>query len=108
MSIKQSIHLPDIAFVRLCIEEYGVNKGLYNTIDTFFYERGFEEIIERRKYILDFLGFVKKQSIAESRKVKFGSGGLRIQMDDYLDKNKIISINQYKTEKPISSRMQVY
>lgn len=83
MPIDKTIHLPDLSFIRLCNEKYGVNRGLYNTIDTFFYERGFERIVERRKNILSFLDYIQKDTDENSSRIKFGSGGLKIKIDEY-------------------------
>ncbi|MCM3638930.1 hypothetical protein M3152_14600 [Sporosarcina luteola] len=83
MQIDKTIHLPDLSFIRLCNEKYGVNRGLYNTIDTFFYERGFERIVERRKIILSFLDYVQEGMDENTSRTKFGSGGLKIKIDEY-------------------------
>ncbi len=84
MTIDKMIHLPDLSFIRLCNEDYGINRGLYNTIDMFFYERGFERIIDRRKNILYFLDHIQKGADVEKKRAKFGSGGLKIKIDEYL------------------------
>ncbi|EGQ26487.1 hypothetical protein ABZ756_10170 [Mammaliicoccus sciuri] len=108
MHIEKAIHLPDIAFVRLCNDRFGVNKGLYNTIDTFFYDRGFEEILERRKNVLVFLEYIKRTSGTKEQRVKFGSGGLSLKIEEYLkEENKIIQIMKYQSNIATTSRKRV-
>lgn len=84
VTIEKLIHLPDLSFIRVCNEDYGINRGLYNTIDKFFYERGFERIIDRRKDILYFLDYVQKDADLNNKRPKFGSGGLKIKIEEYL------------------------
>ncbi len=92
MPIDKMIHLPDLSFIRLCNEEYGINRGLYNTIDLFFYERGFERIVDRRRNILYFLEHIQKNTDFKNNRAKFGSGGLKIKIEEYLvelEKNRV-------------------
>jgi hypothetical protein len=85
---KKEIHLPDLTFCKLCEDKYGVNRGLYNTIDYWFYEKGIENISERRSIILDFLQVVCDRSkiSTPNRKYKFGHGGLTIKLNEYWEK----------------------
>ncbi|QQK78135.1 hypothetical protein HUG15_01410 [Salicibibacter cibarius] len=69
--------------MQFCLEKYGVNRGIYNTIDEWFYDQGIEDIIERRKEILRFLEFVENQYEKKNEKRKFGKGGLKISLQDY-------------------------
>ncbi|WP_203557257.1 hypothetical protein [Bacillus sp. B15-48] len=57
---KQSdyVHLPDLQFIRFCMNQFGINRGIYNTIDSWFYEHGMTNIIERRKKSIIFLAIV--------------------------------------------------
>jgi hypothetical protein len=41
------INLADLAFANQCFEVYGINRGVYNTIDYWFYENGIKEIEEK-------------------------------------------------------------
>ncbi|MGG0718010.1 hypothetical protein ABE096_10545 [Robertmurraya massiliosenegalensis] len=74
------IHLADFSFIQLCIKKYGVNRGIYNTIDLWFYKNGIEDILERRRNILFFL-----ESLIDPKnpRPKFGSGGLTIKLQQY-------------------------
>ncbi|WP_199203743.1 hypothetical protein [Sporosarcina sp. P16b] len=108
MHVETAIHLTDIAFVRLCSDRFGVNKGVYNTIDTFFYDRGFEDIVERRKNVLVFLEYIKRTGNGEEQRVKFGSGGLSLKIEEYLkEEHKIIQIMKYQSNIATTSRKQV-
>ena len=76
MKTEADVQLPDISFIRLCESQYGINRGIYNTIDLWFYEQGLKDIVERRKTILSFLN-------GNSRR-PFGNGGLSIKLQEYL------------------------
>jgi hypothetical protein len=83
-SIKQfeTIHLTDLEFINLCQQKYGINRGIYNCIDLMFYNYGIKNILERRKFILEFLEYMKKKT---NDRIKFGAKGLRKSVDEYLD-----------------------
>ncbi|MEW9673342.1 hypothetical protein [Ammoniphilus sp. 3BR4] len=38
----KEIQLPDILFCKLCEDKYGINRGVYNSIDTWFFQKGME------------------------------------------------------------------
>lgn len=74
---RQIVNYTDHSFQKLCEKKYGINRGVYNTIDKWFYEAGIKNIILRRKEILNFLDYVVQSlSLSKSSKIKFGSGGL--------------------------------
>lgn len=77
--------MPDLIFVRFCEEKYGVNRGIYNTVDQWFYEQGVNKIVERRETILDFFKSLELNE-DENGKVKFGSKGLKERLDHFLEK----------------------
>ncbi|HZH61819.1 MAG TPA: hypothetical protein VEY70_20045 [Metabacillus sp.] len=77
------IHLTDFAFAQLCHKEYGLNRGIYNTIDSWFYNQGIENILERRRNILFFLEFLDEKVETKNLRPKFGSGGLTNKLQDY-------------------------
>ncbi|WP_413376773.1 hypothetical protein [Alkalihalobacillus sp. 1P02AB] len=52
------INKTDLDFFRYCQGQYGINRGVYNTIENWFYNKKIEEITVRRKYVLQFLQFV--------------------------------------------------
>ena len=80
---EETIHLTDLSFIRFCNENYGVNRGVYNTIDAWFYEQGIKNILERRKSVLSFFEFINRKVDKESTRLKFGSGGLTIKLQEY-------------------------
>ncbi|WP_284037627.1 hypothetical protein [Neobacillus sp. 114] len=69
------LNMPDLHFSRFCEEEYKVNRGIYNTIEQWFYNQGVHNIINRREVILNFFLFVRT-SQNSNKKIKFGHGGL--------------------------------
>ncbi|MBB6444321.1 hypothetical protein [Bacillus benzoevorans] len=74
---EEILHMPDLQFTKYCEEQFAINKGVYNTIDLWFYQQGISSIINRRGTILLFC-----QSMAEAgnKKVKFGHGGLTAKL----------------------------
>jgi len=76
------VHLPDLEFARFCEERYGINRGVYNTIDKWFAEEYNVNIIRRRTIILCFLHWVKAY-IPREEKVEFGAKGLSEQLRFY-------------------------
>ncbi|WP_257346751.1 hypothetical protein [Pseudalkalibacillus decolorationis] len=80
--VEEVIHLNDLSFIRLCNEKYGINKGIYNTIDSWFYKHGIKNILDRRRYILSFLEFLMKRLKTNTR-IKFGHGGLSVRLQEY-------------------------
>ncbi|MEH7125124.1 hypothetical protein V7127_18080 [Bacillus sp. JJ1773] len=83
-------HLPDIVFSKFCEQEYKVNKGVYNTIDQWFFNYGFTSIVERRETIIDFIHNIYMTGNKE--KVKFGHGGLTKKLIEYSFKIKRYNI----------------
>lgn len=82
--LEDRIHLPDLSFVDLCESKYGINRGVYNTIDAWFYRQGVIDILNRRRNILSFLEFIKpKSDLGGNFRQKFGPGGLAIKLHDY-------------------------
>ncbi len=85
ISEQQLVHCTDLVFQRLCEQKYGINRGVYNVIDQWFYENGLKNIISRRKEILNFLCFVtyRMNVTTKPAKIKFGRGGLVSILEDY-------------------------
>lgn len=85
LQLEEILNMPDLLFSRLCEEKYEVNKGVYNTIDRWFYNQGLSPVVERREMILSFIHYI---SVTENQgnKVKFGSGGLTKRLDQFWGK----------------------
>jgi len=71
---EELYHVPDHLFSEFCKSEFRINKGVLNTIDKWFYQRGLQNIIDRRKTIIEFFYFIKTNE--NCNQVKFGPGGL--------------------------------
>ena len=81
---EEELHLPDLSFIHLCEARYGVNRGIYNTIDAWFYEQGITDILSRRSIILSFLDYVQSEAKqGRNPRQKFGPGGLAIKLEAY-------------------------
>ena len=76
------IHLPDLLFAQWCDEKFGINRGVYNTIDSWLYQKGILEITKRRVYTLNFLQSLNPHSDKKA-KCKFGHGGLSNSLDNF-------------------------
>jgi len=81
------LHIPDFQFVTLCFERYGLNRGIYNTVDEWLYEHGIRDIIKRRQLIVEFLVSQQRDDRTKSTYLKFGKGGLTKQLYEFLMKS---------------------
>jgi len=79
---QETLHMPDLLFAKLCEEKYEINKGVFNTIDLWFYKQGLSQIVERRKTILSFFQYIRLTE-NKGKKVKFGPGGLTIRLEQF-------------------------
>jgi hypothetical protein len=76
--------LTDFAFGKLCEDVYGINRGVYNTIETSLYARGLTHITKRRKAVLSFLEYLTFQkSVKRTSQIKFGNGGLTANLQEF-------------------------
>ncbi|WP_285768445.1 hypothetical protein [Peribacillus sp. SI8-4] len=82
-NVDETIHLTDLSFITVCNEKYGINRGVYNTIDAWFYKQGINNILERRNSILFFLEFIKGNSDMKNNQYKFGHGGLTVKLEEF-------------------------
>ena len=82
---SQYLNLPDIKFFIWCNQQYGVNRGVYNTIEQSFYEYGIVNIHKRRIQLLAFLDFVKDEKQNQMKFIRFGHGGLTRKMKEFLN-----------------------
>lgn len=80
---NEKIHLPDIPFSKFCEYEYRINRGIYNTIDGWFYEQGETDILSRRRRIIDFLDYLNETRFGEK---SLGKGGLSKKLHDFYKK----------------------
>lgn len=82
--LEQEIHQTDLTFTRTCYEKYGINRGVFNVIDSWFYERGYTHILKRRKIILQFLRYLHDSASSAPRQtMKFGSGGVSARLSEF-------------------------
>ncbi|MGM1033947.1 MAG: hypothetical protein ACQEXK_15950 [Bacillota bacterium] len=83
LDVEEIINLTDLSFIKVCNEQYGINRGVYNTIDAWFYKQGISNILERRNSIIYFLEFIRRKSESENNHCKFGHGGLTTKLEEY-------------------------
>jgi len=78
------VHFPDILFVKYCEGTYGVNRGIYNTIDEYFFQNGLDNVIQRRKMILEFFQYLKKCNVYKTTgKLVVGNKGLTMRLREF-------------------------
>lgn len=87
MRLEEILNLPDLQFNQYCEQRFDVNKGVYNTIDNWFYNQGINSVVERRKTVLQFL----YEITLNEGKVKFGPGGLTRKLQAFWEKQQIHS-----------------
>jgi hypothetical protein len=81
------LNLPDLSFFNRCHQQYQINRGVYNTIDNWFFEYGMIHVVYRRIYILAFLDFVKEANKEDSdshKFIRFGHKGLTKKLNDFI------------------------
>ncbi|MCK8098577.1 riboflavin kinase [Bacillus sp. 2CMS4F] len=79
------LNLPDLSFYKKCNSLYGINRGVYNVIDNWFFDYGITQVAYRRIYILSFLSFLQAENENPPGKcVKFGPGGLAFQLSRFI------------------------
>lgn len=83
---QNKISLPDCLFSDYVEKEYGINRGVYNTIDLWFYKNGLKDLFRRRKEIINFLHNVHETSHLDNKRLKFGHGGLSKKLTDYWER----------------------
>ncbi|MGW9019753.1 hypothetical protein [Priestia megaterium] len=80
------VHSPDLLFVNFCEKQFGINRGVYNTIESWFYKQGYVDIIQRRELLIQFLRFAN-QNCRKERTIKFGPGGLVSALNWFFEKS---------------------
>jgi riboflavin kinase len=81
---SEYLNLPDLKFFQWCQQQYKLKKGIYHTIDNWFYEYGVVPITYRRIYILAFLEFAQVEEIETKKYIQFGKGGLSRKLDQFI------------------------
>ncbi|MBS2967974.1 hypothetical protein J9317_04185 [Metabacillus sp. KIGAM252] len=77
MISTETVNSPDLVFQQYCKEVFGVNRGIYNTIDEWFLQAGAVSVLERRRMIVDFLQDLSEPNPGEKAALlKVGKGGL--------------------------------
>ncbi|MFC7687884.1 hypothetical protein [Ureibacillus sp. GCM10028918] len=73
------LNLPDLQFAQYCQKQFSINKGNFNTIDSWFFDNGIINILDRRMRILQFMSFTN----SNETDVKFGPGGLSKKLEEF-------------------------
>ncbi|KZZ84480.1 hypothetical protein [Bacillus sp. SJS] len=77
MITAETVNSPDLVFQQYCKEVFGVNRGIYNTIDEWFFQAGAVSVLERRQIIVNFLQDLSEPNQGEKAALlKVGKGGL--------------------------------
>jgi riboflavin kinase len=104
MSIKEAstlvnqdvVHQPDFQFASWCRRLFGINRGIYNTIDECLFRFGLKDIVTRRITIISFLTYVHQSRVDDRRgnKIKFGKGMLIATLTRFLNKESTLIRNK--------------
>lgn len=84
------LQLPDLQFGQLCESRFGINRGVYNTVEAMLYTAGISDIVTRRRTLLSFLAFAYGVNPADGNgpmRRKLGPGGLRMKWQEYRAKH---------------------
>lgn len=83
--LTPNINVPDYTFQKSIEMNFGINRGIYNRIDEWFFEQGIQDVIKRRQVIVEFSNFVvePKMKIGTPIKTRFGNGGLVKSLNDF-------------------------
>lgn len=93
--MEEQLHLPDLEFVKEAQSKFYVNRGIYNTIDAWFYKNGFRNIVERRHHIIQFLNYAH-EIIKEDQERKhiYFPDGLIPTLENYQLNSTQVNINK--------------
>lgn len=84
------LNLPDIQFVNWCYRHFGLNRGVYNTIDEWLYGYGLRSIVARRNAIVAFLEYAQQSSRSGAGEqggiLRFGKGALIATLREFAAK----------------------
>jgi riboflavin kinase len=82
------IHLPDRQFFDWCTTNYLVNRGVFNVIDSWFYDYGLIDIVKRRKVMVQYLKHLRVNGFYNEKKLflQFGKGGVKESLYSFTDK----------------------
>ena len=83
--LRKQIHVPDLDFAHECESRFGINRGIYNVIDAWFFEQGVTNIVLRRACILQFLNAQMRQ-MKPGGTLRFGHGGLTARLREFWSK----------------------
>ncbi|MGJ7912673.1 hypothetical protein [Neobacillus sp. LXY-1] len=81
------LNLPDLQFFAWCNQKYQINRGVYNTIEQWFYDYGVVHIHNRRIQMLAFLEFVTEERHGQIQEkiLRFGHGGLTKKLNEFIN-----------------------
>ncbi|MFE5317475.1 RNA-binding protein [Paenibacillus sp. NPDC056579] len=90
------VHLPDIQFVTYCFQMFGLNRGIYNTIDQWLYDSGYKDVLQRRKATVSFLHLINEKGGRErtGSLLRFGKGGVTKQLYDFIHLPESVFLSQ--------------
>lgn len=86
------LNLPDLQFFIWCSDRYQINRGVYNTIDQWFFDYGVINIQCRRIQLLVYFDFLQDDlSEKEERKfIRFGHGGLKKRLLAFMRDREVV------------------
>lgn len=84
---RDTFSLPDLHFYKWCGLTYGINRGVYNTLDALLFEKGFKDVYERRLVLISFLEYSLREDLYDEKRkaMKFGRGNLTVKLSEFVD-----------------------
>lgn len=84
---RETFSLPDLQFYKWCGLKYGINRGIYNTIDALLFEKGYIDVYDRRFALIRFLEYSLKEDLYDdkAKAIKFGRGNLTVMVHEFVD-----------------------
>ena len=62
---SENLNLPDLDFFLWCQQQYKINKGVYNTIDRWFYKNGFMKYYSSSSLSFSLFGVCYRREFEE-------------------------------------------
>ncbi|MGP4082687.1 hypothetical protein ACTWQL_22675 [Pseudalkalibacillus sp. R45] len=90
------IHLPDKKFVDWCLENFSINRGVFNVIDNWFFDYGIQHIVRRRRIIIQYLDHLQTYDHikVKRKRPQFGKGGVKQSLYYFVAKCQNINNSQ--------------
>lgn len=86
--VDSPFHLPDKQFFDWCAKNYSINRGVFNVVDSWFFDYGMKNIITRRQAMDQYLRYLVSNGYYCKQKLflEFGKGGVKESLNCFAEK----------------------